>query len=371
MAESEKTGLALHRAEINEIDAQMAKLFTRRMEAASHIAEYKREHGLPITDRAREEALLSRCAALVNDELRAYYMDFLRAEIEISKRYQKRITEGMRIAFAGIEGAFSHLAARRIFPSGQTVACADFGAAYRSVVSGECDCAVLPIENSFAGDVNSVVDLAYEGDLSVSGVFDLPVVQSLLVKPGTRMEDITEVVSHPQALSQCSEYLERHGWTRTEAVNTAVAAQTVSGSDRLDIAVVAGEEAAARYGLSVLRHGINTQKNNTTRFAVFTKTPCTAAAGDAHFILFFTVRDAPGALGQAVECIGRSGYNLQSLKSRPTGNQNWEYYFYAEGEGCLAQEAGRKMLADLAACCSRVKLLGSCPAPVLLEAQEG
>ena len=215
---------------INETDGEIAKLFERRMNAVADVAEYKLERGLPVLDAGREAQVIAKNCAYVNDPvLREYYTSFLISTMEISKRYQRRLMQGMTVAYSGVEGAFAEIASKRIFPDAVKIAFPDFNSAYRAVENGECDCCVLPIENSYAGDVDRVLDLAFHGKLSVSGIYDMPLGQSLLAKPGTNMEDITEVRSHPQALSQCMPYLKEHGWKLTQAVNTAVATIKAAG----------------------------------------------------------------------------------------------------------------------------------------------
>ncbi|MBQ9080381.1 MAG: chorismate mutase [Clostridia bacterium] len=355
------------RVEIDRIDNEMARLFEQRMKAAELVAEHKKIHCLPIEDKARENAMIKRNAEGVEFAYRPYYEQFLTSLITESKKYQKCLLEGMTIAYSGVEGAFAHLAARRIFKAGTTVACQNFEEAYRAVEQGRCDCAVLPIENSYAGDVDTVMDLAYRGTLSISGIYDMPLSQSLLGKPGVAISEIKEVCSHPQALSQCMPYLQSHGWQLTQAVNTAMAAQAVAQGERRDIAVVAAREAAEIYGLEVLEGDINENKNNTTRFAVFTRTPCEVAPADKHFVLMFTIKNEPGSLGRAIAAISEGGFNLKCLKSHPTGNENWSYYFYSEGEGNLGSPEGKAMLADLGHVCEQVKLLGSFASERVLE----
>lgn len=347
------------RRTIEKLDAEMAELFEKRMNAAQLVAEYKKENALPILDKKREDELAAKNSELVSFELQPYYNCFIHNVMDVSKMYQKRVLEGMRIAYSGVEGAFAHIAARRIFNCGETVSCPDFDSAYKAVEEGICDCAVLPIENSYAGDVDRVLDLAFRGSLSVSGIFDMPLSQSLLAKPGADIDDIKEVRSHPQALSQCRPYLKKHGWELIQAVNTAVAAKSVAEGERNDIAVVASKDTAELYGLKILQEDINENKNNTTRFAVFTRSQCNPSPKDEHFMIMFTAKNEPGSLGGAIAVIGEYHFNLRCLKSRPTGDENWEYYFYAEGEGNIDSLDGRKMLHDLKKLCENVKVLGS------------
>ena len=161
---------------INEVDAQMAALFVKRMKAAELVYEHKREHGLPILDQKREDAVIERNASLIEEDiLRSYYVDFLKNTMAISRAYQYRMQNGLRVAYSGVEGAFAHIAAGRIFPAGNRVSYSDFKAAYDAVASGECDAVVLPIENSYAGEVGQTMDLIFSGSLFVNGIYELEI----------------------------------------------------------------------------------------------------------------------------------------------------------------------------------------------------
>lgn len=348
------------RATIDAVDREMAELFCRRMEAVREVAQYKRERGLPVGDAAREAELIARNAESIKDEeLRSYYVNFLENNIRVSRRYQHRLFGGMRVAFSGVKGAFAEIAARRAVPDGEPVPYGDFQSAYDSVKNGECDIAILPIENSYNGDVGQVMDLAFFGPLYISGVYDIEVVQNLLAVKGASLADIKQVISHPQALGQCAEYIRAHDLEAIEAVNTAVAVKLVAESGRTDIAAIGSEEAAAEYGLQKLEGNINRSNKNTTRFAVFTRSPVQASASHSRFIMMFTVNNEAGSLGSAVSIIGRNGFNLRALKSRPTKSLQWDYYFFVEGDGNIGSEAGKKMLAELEGSCNSVRVLGA------------
>lgn len=353
------TELDKARKEINRIDREMAALFSERMDAARTVAEYKRLHGMRITDAAREAEVISRNSAFIkNENYKSYYIEFLRNNMDISKKYQHRLLEGMKVAFAGAKGAFAEIAAGRIFPDAEAVPYSDFKEAYLSVENGECDCAVLPIENSYNGDVGQVMDLAFFGSLYINGIYDIAVVQNLLAVRGTTVNEIKTVMSHSQALGQCSAYIKRHGFTAVEAVNTAVAARQVAEAGCRDLAAIASEEAAEKYGLDILERHINESDSNTTRFAVFSRSEKSASAADRHFILLFTVKNEAGSLGQAISIIGANGFNLKALKSRPTKELVWSYYFYAEGEGNINSDSGKKMLEQLKEKCSEIRVIG-------------
>lgn len=350
------------RKEINEIDKQIAELFVKRMHAAEDIAEYKKERGLAILDQTREEEIIKRNSENISDELiREYYVQFLRDTMKVSRAYQSRIIEGMKVAYAGIPGAFAHIAASKLYPTAEKVSFGDFSEAYRAVETGKCDVAVLPVENSYNGEVGQVTDLMFSGSLYVNGMFDLPVTQDLLAKPGTDISEIKEVVSHPQAFGQCADYINRHGFTRHEFANTALAAKWVMESDDRSVAAIASREAAELVGLEVIDHDINASQSNSTRFAIFSRVANKRINkdGGVHSILLFTVRNEAGALAKAVKVIGQHGFNMRTLRSRPMKDLLWEYYFYVELEGNIQSESGASLMETLGEFCDRLKFVGT------------
>lgn len=354
------TELERARLIINECDDVMREAFEKRMEAVRQVALYKKEHGLPVEDISREEEMIKRQSGLVeSEELRSYYVNLLRANIDVSKSFQHKLLDGMRVAYSGVPGAFANIVAERVFPDAVHMPYSDFDKAYSAVEKGECDAAVLPIENSFNGDVGKVMDLAFFGTLFVNGVWEAEIVQNLLANSGATLSTIKKVISHPQALGQCAAFIEKHGFETEERVNTAVAAEEVAKSGRLDLAAIASEEAAEKFSLVKLEGHINSASNNTTRFAVFSRAKRQPTTKDNHFIMLFTVKNQAGSLGRAISVIGEYGFNLKALKSRPTKELVWDYYFYAEGEGNIASEEGRRMREELKKCCSDIKVLGS------------
>ena len=359
---AKETTLDKARKNINKIDAEMRELFVKRMRAVEQVAEYKKERGMGIFDPAREAEIIKRGSELVEDDvIREYYVSFLRNNMNVSKAYQARLIEGMRVAYSGVEGAFAHIAAEKLYPSATKISYGDFQAAYRAVESGECDVCVLPVENSYNGEVGQVTDLMFSGTLYVNGMFDLPVTQDLLGVRGASVSDIKTVISHPQALGQCAEYIREHEFETKEHKNTALAAREVAlGCDK-SVGAIASAEAAEIFGLDIIDHDINAQKTNTTRFAVFSRVPNKRIphTPGVYSVLFFTVRDEAGALARAVEIIGSHGFNLRSLRSRPMKELLWQYYFYVEAEGDVQTERGTAMMEELEEYCDRLKFVGT------------
>lgn len=346
------------RETISRVDSKMAALFTERMRAAELVAAYKKEHGLPITDAEREAAVIRNGAQQVDDPiLREYYVRFIQETMALSRAYQSRLLEGMRVAYSGTEGAFAHIATGKLFPSAEKIGFPDFESAYRAVENGECDAAVLPVENSTNGEVGQVMDLMFSGGLFVNRMLDLPVTQDLLVKPGTAVEEIRTVISHPQALGQCAARIREMGWRTEEYPNTALAAKFVASTNDRTVAAIASAEAAEQFGLSVSERNLNASRSNTTRFAVFTRAENTQTPGTCS-ALMFTVRNEAGALARAIDVIGHYGFNMRTLRSRPMKELLWQYYFYVEAEGDLHSPDGQNMLRALAVFCDKLKPVG-------------
>lgn len=348
------------RETINKVDKEMAHLFEMRMDAVRVIAEYKQENGLPIDDFGRENEIIRlNSEQIKNDEYKSYYVNFLKNNIKLSKDLQHKLLEGMTVAYSGVQGAFANIAAQRIFPTARCLPYADFKAAYRAVEKGECDCVVLPIENSFNGDVGNVLDLAFFGSLYINGVYEAEVVQNLLGLKGASISDIKKVISHPQALGQCATYIEKHDFETEDSVNTAVAAKMVAENGDKTVAAIGSVKAAEQFGLQVISEKINDSGANTTRFAVFSRSNRKPTPLDDRFIMLFTVKNTAGSLGEAISVIGQHGFNLKALKSRPTKELVWDYFFYVEGEGNINSEQGTTMLAQLKECCSNLKIVGT------------
>ena len=337
----------------------MAELFVKRMKAAEMVYEHKKEFGLPILDRAREDMVVKNNSGLIEDGvIKSYYIDYIKNVMSISRAYQYRMQKGLKVAYSGVEGAFAHIASGRIFPESERVSYRDFKSAYNAVVNGEADVVVLPIENSYAGEVGQTIDLIFSGGLFINGIYELEVHQNLLGLPGANVDDIKKVISHPQALGQCNDYIRLRGFEAEEANNTAVAAKTVSEANDKSLGAIASVETAEIYGLKVIEANINKSGENTTRFAVLSK----VRAEDSKLsnsVLMFTVKNEAGSLAKAISIIGKYGYNMTALRSRPLKKHSWQYYFYIEIDGITDTENGQQMIADLNKVCDKLKIAGT------------
>lgn len=269
--------------------------------------------------------------------------------------------EEITVAYSGIEGSFASIATGKLFPDAGRVSCRNFAEAYRKVEEGKCEIAVLPIENSYAGEVGQVMDLMFEGDLSINGVYELGVSHCLLGPKGSSLETVRKVISHPQALEQCDEYIYEHGFETIQSENTARAARCVAERADVSVAAIASQETAELYGLKVLEKQIHQSSRNTTRFAVFSKSREALDHPERYqtFILMFTVKHEAGTLAKAISVLGKYGYSMRVIRSRPLKNENWQYYFYTEVDGDISSLNGMQMLVELGRQCVTVKVIGA------------
>ncbi len=346
------------RTEIDAVDAEMAGLFCRRMDAVRAVAAYKRAHGMEVLDAGREEAVVQKNLALLpKGEYAGLYEDFVRHLMGLSKAMQRRLLGQDAVAYQGVEGAFSHIALKRLFPHARALARPTWDEVFAAVSAGDAAFGVLPFENSRAGDVSAVLDLCFaHQDLYVNAVYDLPIRQDLVGLPGAPLGGVKLVLSHEQALRQSARFLESLGVKTQAYSNTAEAAKYVAQLHDPAVAAVASADTAGLYGLAVLAQGINTSADNATRFIVVSRRRPT---GGDRFSLLFTVDHKAGALARVIRRIGEAGFNLESIKSRPMPGTPWEYYFYVELVGDADDEVSRALLAQLSQVCRTVRLLGA------------
>ena len=334
------------RQEIDTVDAALAALFERRMAAVLAVAEYKKAHGLPIFDAAREAVVLDKAEARIQDPaLRPYYRDHVQHMMDVAKQYEAEVLGRNRAAYQGVEGAFAHIALKALFPHAEAVSYPTWDEVFDAVERGDAAHGVVPFENSHAGDVSAVLDLCYDHPaLWVVDVYDLPISQNLLVLPGTPLSELKHVYSHQQAIAQSETFLKQFRLPATAMPNTAMAAKFVAESGDPSKAAIASAETAALYGLEVLVPSINTDGDKPT-------------AGN-RFSLLFTVDNKPGKLAEVIQIIGASGYNMESIKSRPLPHVPFDYYFYVELVGDPTAEETAALLRALNHVCRTVRLLG-------------
>ena len=355
--EQQENELEQARREIDAVDAEMAALFCRRMDAVRRVAAYKQARGLPVLDASREEAVVAKnCARLPDEAYAEYYEDFIRHTMGLSRAFQRAVLGMGTVAYQGVEGAFAHIALRALFPHAEAVSYPTWDEVFDAVERGDAARGVVPFENSHAGDVSAVLDLCYNHpELWVVDVYDLPISQNLLVLPGTQLSQLRTVYSHQQAIAQSETFLKQFRLPATAMANTAMAAKFVAESGDATKAAIASAETAALYGLEILVPNINTDGDNTTRFIVLSREKPTAGN---RFSLLFTVDNKPGKLAEVIQVIGASGFNMESIKSRPMPHVPFEYYFYVELVGDPTADETGALLQQLDRTCRTVRLLG-------------
>ena len=264
-------------------------------------------------------------------------------------------TEGRRIVYQGVEGAYSHQALRQFFGrDAQAFAVPTFESAISAVTSGLADYGVLPIENTTGGSVGDVLDLIVKYDCTTVAELDLPIRHVLLGLPGAELSGIRTVYSHPQGLLQCADFLEGHpDWSRVPLGNTAASARRVAEEGDPSQAAIASELCGELYGLDILASGIASNPDNTTRFIIITREKIYRRdAGKIRLCL--ECRHETGALYRLLTHITLHGINMTKIESRPLPGRNFEYRFFVECEGSLGEagmrDAIRGMRADAGLC---------------------
>lgn len=267
-----------------------------------------------------------------------------------------------RVAYLGIPGAFSEQAARQHYGTDlEDVPCQSFAQIFEQVEQDAADYGILPIENSLAGTVSQTYELLTSHSVKIQAEIILRIEHALLALPGTQLEDLRQVRSHPQALAQCEQFIRQHGLEPVSWYNTAGSARDLAASPVEGVAAIASPEVAEMYGLVVLAENIQDNNENYTRFfALGREVPPPAARNKTSLI--FTTQHKPGALVACLTSFAERGINLTKLESRPLRARPWEYIFYLDFDGHMEDANFRAALADLQQHASTIRLLGSYPA---------
>ncbi len=368
------------REEIDGIDRRITELYQRRMEIAGEVASYKIKNGRKVLDRERERSKLSALTALGDTEFNRHGIRELFEQIMAVSRkrqYQLMTEAGIyekpdfeevetldykkaRIVFQGVEGAYTQLALKEYFGDGVDSYHVDtWRDAMEAIRTGSADYAVLPIENSSAGIVSENYDLMVEYDHCIVGEQIIRIDHALLGLPEAELADITDVYSHPQALMQCSRYLEdRRGWEKHSVKNTAMAAQKVKEDGKLHKAAIASPLNAEIYGLKVLDTAIQDDRTNATRFIIVTGRHI-FVKGAKKISICFEVPHESGSLYHMLSHFIYNGLNMNHIESRPVQGKNWEYRFFVDFDGNLGDAAVQNALRGLSEETIRLKVLGN------------
>ena len=370
------------RSRIDEIDAELLELFTQRMEIARLVAKAKRGTKKAIFDPVREREKLSDVAAHTPDAYRPQAVALFSLLMSMNKAEQQRVlaadderaTSGVArrslmpvdtpfpevasVACQGVEGAYSQIAATRLFRVPSISYFATFEGVCRAVRDGFCEYGVLPIENSTAGSVNAVYDLLAEYRFSIVRSCRLKIDHNLLACPGTSREAIHEVWSHEQAIAQCASYLDELGAQVHVCENTAQAASYVAKTGRPDIAALSSRRCAELYGLDILDEDVQDSDNNYTRFVVVCAEP-RIFPGATRTSLMLTLPHEPGSLYRVLERFFALDINIVKLESRPIPGRDFEFIFYFDLDCPVGSQSLATLLDALDDICERYWYFGS------------
>ena len=368
------------RKQIDQVDSQLAALIEQRMRLTADVAEYKMQNGKEIYDPVREKEKLASVRAMAKTPFGEIAMGEIFAQMmTISRRYQYQVlgsygnkadggfklvehlpTAGARIVYQGVEGAYSHEAALQVFGRDADVYNVPaWDDAMKEVAEGRAAYAVLPIENSSAGAVIDNYDLLLKYDNYIVAETEVSVNHALLGLPDAELSDIKTVISHPQALMQCSEFLKEHrDWKQIQAENTAGAAKRILADGDVTQAAIASPKAGEIYGLKVLKPSINHNRTNTTRFIVLGKEPVYRLDARKVSVCFET----PHVSGALYNMLGHFIYNhvnMLMIQSRPILERNWEYRFFLDIEGSLSDGPVQNALLGLKSEAVFMRILGN------------
>jgi len=373
------TDLLVLRDRIDEIDAQIVDLYEKRMEVCKEVAEFKIETGKKVFDKVREAEKIEKVKSMASTDFHKHAVQELFEQImSISRKMQYGLlaehgcigklpfmatdnlgTKQARVVFQGAEGAYSQAAMNQFFGKDiKSFHVDSFRDAMSAIEEGSADFAVLPIENSTAGIVNEIYDLLTEFENYIVGEQIIKIEHCLMAVPGTKKEDIRTVYSHPQSLMQSSNYLSKTGWQQISMQNNAFAAQKVKEDGVCNQAAIASEVAAEIYGLEILEKGVNNLKDNSTRFIIVTNQK--VFKEDAGKIsICFEVPHESGSLYHMLSHFIYNNLNMTKIESRPLEGRNWEYRFFIDFEGNLADSAVKNALRGLREEARNMKILGN------------
>lgn len=368
------------RGQLDVIDTQIVDLYQRRMDICEQVGEYKINTGKKVFDKNREREKLSAVSAGVTNEFyKKGVKELFEQLMSMSRKLQYQLltkrgalgrlpfigvdrldTENTRIVFQGTEGAYSQAAMEKYFGKDiNSFHVQTFRDAMEAIEEGSADYAVLPIENSSAGAVSEVYDLLVEFENYIVGEVILPIRHTLAGLPGTKLEEINRVYSHPQALMQSAKFLDGfRDWQQISVANTAVAAKKVLEDHVRTKAAICSAYAAEYYGLEVLVDEINYNENNSTRFIIVTNQKIFLK--DASKIsICFELSHESGSLYHLLSHFIYNDLNMTKIESRPIEGRNWEYRFFVDFDGNMADGAVKNAVRGLREEAMNLKILGN------------
>ena len=265
-----------------------------------------------------------------------------------------------RVSFQGELGAFSELATYEYFGSDvKVVPCPSFSDVFSTVSEGSVDHGVIPIENSLTGSIHENYDLLLEHDLTITGEIKLRITHNLIVNPGTTLSDVRRIYTHPQAISQCKNYLNKlENIELISVYDTAGAARKISENGLRENAAIASKQAGLDYGLEIIEMGIESNHMNFTRFLILSR-ELMDEVEDSKTSIVFATKNIPGALFKSLSVFALRDIDLYKIESRPIPGSPWKYLFYLDFSGDIRQEVSKRAIAHLEEIASFLKFLGS------------
>lgn len=368
------------RNELDRIDSQIIQLYEERMSVCEEVGEIKIEEGRKVFDRNREQQKLAQVTREAKDPFYKKGLTELFEQLMSQSRklqYQLLTKKGAlgrlpfigveeldwknsRVVFQGTDGAYSQAAMHKFFSKDvNSFHVQTFRDSMEAIEEGSADFAVLPIENSSAGMVSEMYDLLEEFENYIVGEVILPINHYLVGTENTTLESIERVYSHPQALMQCSKFLDRHGsWQQIGAANTAVAAKKILNENDPTQAAICSEHAAEIYGLKILEEKINHNHNNSTRFIVVTNQKIFLKKAQKISICFEVAHES-GSLYHLLSHFIYNDLNMTKIESRPIEGKTWEYRFFVDFEGNMGDAAVKNAIRGLREESKSLKILGN------------
>lgn len=369
-----------YRKEIDRIDDTLVKAFRERMEVAAKIAAYKKENGLPVLDSSRERLKLKEIAeqagdmedyarvlyALLFELSRAYQGRFLDEATELTTQIENAIENTPKlfppkaqVACQGVEGAYSQLACEKVFRAPVISYYPSFDGVFSAIENGTCEYGIIPVENSTAGSVNMVYDLMIRHNFYITRSVRLKIDHNLVAKKGVKLENIREIFSHEQAISQCSAFLASMPDVKiTRCANTAAAAKMVAESDRDDIAALSSRSCINLYNLNCLAAAVQNQGNNYTRFICISKNMQIFPGADRTSIMMVLPHRA-GSLYRVLSRFYALNIDLIKLESRPMPDRDFEFMFYFDLQTSVYSPDFIQLMEELQTLSEECKYLGS------------
>ena len=369
------------RIELDKIDTELVGLFERRMRVCEDVARYKMRMNKPVLDAGREKEKLQSVADQLPEDLQEYGLNLYGLMMELSRSAQTRLMGHEKdlphaiknaiantqplfpptamVACQGVEGAYSQQAAEKLFRRPTVMYFSNFEAVFAAIEKGLCRYGVIPLENSTAGSVNMVYDLMMRHNFRIVRSVRLKVDHNLLARRGVKLEDIREIWSHEQAISQCSAFLQAHPEIKVvRCANTAEAAKAVAQSDRTDIAALSSRACAQLYGLENLAPACQDQGNNYTRFICISR-DLEIYPGADRTSLMVVLPHRPGSLYKLLSRFYALGINLNKLESRPLPDRDFEFMFYFDLDTSVYSPQFLQLMGELDTVCESFTYLGS------------